>query len=95
MVVFVSAAQREDDAISVVAKHNAGTFFIIFSILSAIRNRDFISYRQVQEKNVGDVKLIQCVKIMSVQFDRSSVCSVFAASSNPEDRFVNQTFDER
>ncbi|SSX61302.1 Uncharacterised protein [Acinetobacter haemolyticus] len=30
VVVFVSAAQREDDAISAVAKHSAGTFFIIF-----------------------------------------------------------------
>lgn len=32
---------------------------------------------------------------MSVQFDSLYVCSVFAASSNSEDQFVNQTFDER
>lgn len=32
---------------------------------------------------------------MPIQFDSTYVCSVFTASSNSEDRVVNQTFDER
>ncbi|WP_374973992.1 hypothetical protein [Acinetobacter venetianus] len=41
------------------------------------------------------MKLIRCVNILPIQFDRLYVFSVFAASSNSEDRVVNQIFDER
>lgn len=41
------------------------------------------------------MKLIRYVKIMSVQFDSTHVCSVFAASSNQESWGINLTFYDR